>query len=58
MKVSLRLPAAYTILSVPIALVALGTWLVPASQYERAENPELDPAVPGSWYLREGRSGP
>ena len=45
MKGSLRLPAAYTILPVLIAPVALGTWFVQAGQYERAENPELDREV-------------
>ena len=46
MKVSLRLPTAYTILSVLIAFVVLGKWFVPAGQYERGENPELDREIP------------
>ena len=45
-KASLRLPTAYTILSVLIAPVWLGKWFVPAGQYERAENPECDREVP------------
>ena len=46
MKAALRFPTAYTILFVLIALVALGTWFVPAGQYERVLNSELDREVP------------
>ena len=46
MNISLRFPTAYTILFVLIALVALGTWFVPAGQYDRVENPEFDREVP------------
>ncbi len=46
MNISIRFPTAYTILFALIALVALGTWIVPAGQYERVENPELGREVP------------
>ena len=46
MRVSIRFPTAYTILFVLIALVALGTWFVPAGQYDRVENTELEREVP------------
>ena len=41
-----KFPTAYTILFALIALVALGTWFVPAGQYERVENTELGREVP------------
>ena len=41
-----KFPTAYTILFALIALVALGTWIVPAGQYQRAENAELGREVP------------
>ena len=43
---SIRFPTAYTVLFVLIALVALGTWFVPAGQYDRVENLELNREVP------------
>ena len=46
MGIKLRFPTAYTILFVLIALVAAGTWFVPAGQYERVENSELGREVP------------
>ncbi|MCF8882049.1 YfcC family protein [Erythrobacter sp. SN021] len=39
-------PTAYTILFVLIALVAAGSWIVPAGEYQRAENAELGRSVP------------
>ena len=44
-------PTAYTILFALTALVALGTWFVPAGQYERALNEELgrETPVPGTY---------
>lgn len=41
-----KFPTAYTILFALIALVALGTWIVPAGQYQRTENAELGREVP------------
>lgn len=41
-----KFPTAYTILFVLIALVAAGTWVVPAGQYQRIENVELGKSVP------------
>lgn len=46
MSMSLKFPTAYTILFVLIALVAIGTWFVPAGQYDREENPMLGREVP------------
>ena len=46
MNMSIRFPTAYTILFVLIALVALGTWFVPAGEYDRVENPALGREVP------------
>lgn len=47
----LKFPTAYTILFALIALVAVGTWIVPAGQYQRVENTELgrEVPVPGSY---------
>ena len=42
----LKFPTAYTILFALIGLVALGTWIVPAGQYDRVENTELGREVP------------
>jgi uncharacterized ion transporter superfamily protein YfcC len=39
-------PTAYTILFVLIALVAAGSWFVPAGEYQRVENAELGRSVP------------
>ena len=41
-----KFPTAYTILFALMALVALGTWIVPAGQYQRTENAELGREVP------------
>lgn len=46
MNMSIRFPTAYTILFVLIALVALGTWFVPAGEYDRVENSALGREVP------------
>lgn len=39
-------PTAYTILFVLIIVVAIGTWIIPAGQYERVESAELERDVP------------
>lgn len=41
-----KFPTAYTILFALIALVAAGSWVIPAGQYERIENAELGRSVP------------
>ena len=41
-----KFPTAYSILFALIALVALGTWVVPAGEYQRVENAELGREVP------------
>ncbi|WP_241557062.1 hypothetical protein [Marinomonas hwangdonensis] len=41
-----KFPTAYTILFLLIALVAAGTWVVPAGQYDRVENVTLGKEVP------------
>jgi len=41
-----KFPSAYTILFLLIALVAAGTWVVPAGKYERIENVALGKEVP------------
>tara|TARA_R110001583_G_scaffold81253_2_gene217034 strand:+ start:66024 stop:67430 length:1407 start_codon:yes stop_codon:yes gene_type:complete len=48
---NIKFPTAYTILFLLIALVAVGTWIVPAGQYDRVENAELgkEVAVPGTY---------
>ncbi len=45
-KKGFQFPTAYSILFALIALVAAATWLIPAGQYERVQNIELDKAVP------------
>lgn len=42
----LRFPTAFTILFGLIVLVAALTWIIPAGQYERVQNPALDREVP------------
>lgn len=51
MSISFRFPTAYTILFALIALVAVGTWFIPAGQYERVENAQLgvETPVPGTY---------
>ncbi|ETX11831.1 C4-dicarboxylate ABC transporter [Marinomonas ushuaiensis DSM 15871] len=41
-----KFPTAYTILFLLIALLAAGTWVVPAGQYERVENVVLGKEIP------------
>ena len=41
-----KFPTAYTILFVLIAVVAAATWVVPAGQYDRVKNEQLDRDVP------------
>jgi len=41
-----RFPTAYTILFGLIVLVAALTWIIPAGQYQRVQNPALDREVP------------
>ncbi|HVH27226.1 MAG TPA: YfcC family protein [Vicinamibacterales bacterium] len=41
-----KFPTAYTILFALIAAVAAATWVVPAGQYERQRNEQLDREVP------------
>ncbi|MFT4574501.1 MAG: putative ion transporter superfamily protein YfcC [Marinomonas primoryensis] len=41
-----KFPTAYTILFLLIALVAAGTWIVPAGQYDRVESVVLGKEVP------------
>ena len=45
-KKGFSLPSAYTILFLLIVLVAIGTWIIPAGQYELDENGQ---PVPGSY---------
>lgn len=45
-KKAFQFPSAYSILFTLIALVAAATWLIPAGQYERVQNIELDKEVP------------
>jgi len=53
-----RFPTAYTILFGLIVLVAALTWIVPAGQYQRVQNAELDREVPvaGTYALSEPNS--
>ena len=46
MTMTFRFPTAYTILFLLIVLVAAGTWIVPAGQYDRVENTDLGKQVP------------
>jgi uncharacterized ion transporter superfamily protein YfcC len=46
-KRGFSLPSAYTILFVLIVLVAIGTWIIPAGQYELDENGQ---PIPGSYH--------
>ena len=48
-------PSAYTILFLLIALVAIGTWIVPAGKYERVASESLgkDVPVPGTYQTVE-----
>jgi uncharacterized ion transporter superfamily protein YfcC len=46
-KRGFSLPSAYTILFVLIVLVAIGTWIIPAGQYELDENNQ---PIPGSYH--------
>ena len=39
-------PTAYTILFALIGVVATATWVVPAGQYDRVKNEQLDKEVP------------
>ncbi len=50
-----KFPTAYTILFVLIAVVAAGTWFVPAGEYDRVENTELGKKtpVPGTYKRTE-----
>ena len=60
-KKGFKFPTAYTILFALIALVALGTWFVPAGQYDRVENEELgrEVPVPGTYQeVEANRQGP
>jgi uncharacterized ion transporter superfamily protein YfcC len=41
-----KFPTAYTILFALIAVVAAATWVVPAGQYDRVKNEQLDKEVP------------
>ena len=41
-----KFPTAYTILFALIAVVAAATWVVPAGQYDRVKNEQLDKDVP------------
>lgn len=41
-----KFPTAYTILFLLIALVAAGTWLVPAGQYDRVQSEALGKEIP------------
>jgi len=43
---TVKFPTAYTILFLLIALVAAGTWVVPAGKYDRVENAVLGKEVP------------
>lgn len=43
---SFKFPTAYTILFALIAVVAAATWVVPAGQYDRVRNEQLDKEVP------------
>ena len=49
-SISFSFPTVYTILFVLTGPVALGTWIVPAGQYQRAFNEELgrETAAPGT----------
>lgn len=46
-----RFPTAYTVLFLLIAVIAALTWIIPAGQYERSMNEEIDRevAVPGTY---------
>jgi len=46
LAMKVKFPSAYTILFLLIALVAAGTWVVPAGKYERIENVALGKEVP------------
>jgi uncharacterized ion transporter superfamily protein YfcC len=46
LAMNVKFPSAYTILFLLIALVAAGTWVVPAGKYDRVENVSLGKEVP------------
>src|SRR5690606_3200383 len=50
-----RFPTAYTVLFLLIAVVAALTWVIPAGQYERVMNEEIERevAIPGTYQLVE-----
>ncbi len=54
-KSNFTFPSAYTILFLLIALVAIGTWVVPAGKYERVASEALgkDVPVPGTYQTVE-----
>ncbi len=54
----LRFPTAFTILFGLIVLVAALTWIVPAGQYERVNNPALDREVPVAGTYAETEANP
>jgi uncharacterized ion transporter superfamily protein YfcC len=54
-KKGFSFPSAYSILFVLIAIVAIGTWIVPAGKYDRVTNKELgrEVPVPGTYQVVE-----
>ena len=54
----LRFPTAFTILFGLIVFMAALTWLIPAGQYERVQNPALDREVPVAGTYVETEASP
>lgn len=58
MKLKIKLPSVYTILFLLIVLIAALTWVVPAGQYEMANNELLGKLVPISGSYHQVESSP
>lgn len=58
MKLKIKLPSVYTILFLLIVLVAALTWIVPAGQYQMANNELLGKLVPVSGSYHQVKSSP
>ena len=54
-KKGFKFPTAYTILFLLIIVVAIGTWFIPAGQYDR--NEEGQPVASGVYLYRLETSG-
>ncbi len=54
----MKFPTAYTILFVLICVVAVGTWLIPAGQYDREMNEALGEEVPVAGTFKEVEPNP